>query len=172
MHELLLLRHAKSSSKTGAADDFKRPLSKRGRKDCKRMGNWLADQGLAPDLIVSSTAVRARQTAERICKRLNYALADVQWEDKIYGADARALLKILSGVDEAKSRVLLIGHHEGLDTLILRMSDWSDIPADPKLLPTAAVARFEIDSRWAQIKNAKAKLKSIIKPRELAKATT
>ncbi len=167
MHQLLLLRHAKSSTKDVTLDDFDRPLAKRGRRDCKVMAKWLNNEGIDIDLLISSPAIRAKETTRRLCKKIAYNYDDVLWEDKVYGGDVLTVLKILAQVDEDTGTVMLVGHHEALDSTILRLSDWADIPADPKLIPTGAIARFELKGRWADIKNNKARLVSITKPREL-----
>ena len=169
MHQLLLLRHAKSSHKDKSLIDFDRPLAKRGRKDSIRIGNWLKDHGLMPELIISSPAKRARQTVKRVCKSLDIDSASVQWEDCVYDANVRTLLKTLSEVPEEIDTVMLVGHHQGLESMILRMSRWSDIPADPKLIPTAAVAHLEIEGPWSDIRKCQASLKSIARPRNLVR---
>ncbi|MBT4161125.1 MAG: histidine phosphatase family protein [Gammaproteobacteria bacterium] len=169
MHQLLLLRHAKSSHKDKSLIDFDRPLSKRGRKDSVRIGDWLKDQGLMPELIISSPAKRAQQTVKRIQNSLGIDPGAIQWEDCVYDASVRTLLKTLSEVPEETGIVMLVGHHEGLESMILRMSRWSDIPADPKLIPTAAVAHLEIDGPWSDIRKCKASLKSITRPRNLTR---
>ena len=66
MKELLILRHAKSSWKDPSLDDHDRPLNKRGKKASKRMGQLLADEGIVPDLILSSTARRARRSVRQV----------------------------------------------------------------------------------------------------------
>lgn len=167
MKQLLLLRHAKSSHKDSTLTDFERPLSGRGRKNCKTMGKWLSDEKLTPDLVLSSTAERAKQTSLRIVKKMGLQADIIQWEPAIYDANARTLLKLLSEVPADIDTVMLVGHHEGLDSIILRLSKWADIPAEPKLLPTGAVARLEIDDNWANIKKCQGRLISITRPREL-----
>jgi phosphohistidine phosphatase len=132
------------------------------------MGEWMKAQGLAPDLIISSPAKRARQTARRICKSLDYEAKQIQWEDSIYDANARAVLKLLTEVPEGVETLLLVGHHLALESMILRMSRWADIPADPKLIPTCAIAWLEFDDDWSNIKKCSAKLQSITRPRVLA----
>ena len=168
MHQLLLLRHAKSAHKDKSLMDFDRPLAKRGRKDTVRIGRWLSDENLIPDLVISSPAKRARQTAKRVCKQVGIAADKIQWEDCVYDANVRTLLKMLTEVPEETGTVMLVGHHEGLETMILRMSRWADIPADSKLIPTCAVARLEIDGPWSEIKKCQARLRSITRPRGLA----
>ena len=66
MKTLLVLRHAKSSWKNSQMSDHERPLNKRGRRDAPRMGRLLGEEGLVPDLIVSSTAERALETAQEV----------------------------------------------------------------------------------------------------------
>ena len=61
MKTLLVLRHAKSSWKQAELSDHERPLNKRGRRDAPRVAAFIHDSGLGPDLILSSTAVRARR---------------------------------------------------------------------------------------------------------------
>ena len=72
MKLLLILRHAKSSWKDPDLDDHDRPLNKRGRRDAPRMGRLLRKEDLLPDLILSSTAVRARMTAEMVADASRY----------------------------------------------------------------------------------------------------
>jgi phosphohistidine phosphatase len=64
--ELLLLRHGKSDWSTGV-DDYHRPLKDRGKRDAQRIGVWLAQQKMIPDLIVTSSAERALVTAQKAC---------------------------------------------------------------------------------------------------------
>jgi phosphohistidine phosphatase len=70
--ELLLLRHAKSDWETGALDDFDRPLAKRGRKEAPGVGEWLLREGLVPDLVISSPAERAKETASLVCDAMDF----------------------------------------------------------------------------------------------------
>lgn len=166
-HNLLLLRHGKSSHKDKSLADFDRPLNKRGQRDCKSMGRWLQEEGPLPDLLISSPAKRARQTAKRICKMSGMDPTTVQWEDSIYNANVRALFKVLQGIPEDTQTVMLVGHHKGLESMILRLSEWADIPARPKLIPTAAIAWLKVQGPWQDIKRCDARLKSIIRPRDL-----
>lgn len=167
MRQLLLLRHAKSSHKDSSLADYDRPLARRGRKDCRRIGRWLKESGLEPDLILSSPARRTRQTAKRVVKHLNSDFDSIQWEEAIYDARVKTLFKLLAKVPDDFERVMVIGHHQALEEMILRKSKWSEIPANPKLIPTAAVAVLKIEGSWSEIKKADASLKMITRPRDL-----
>ena len=72
MKALLILRHAKSSWKEPLLADYDRPVNKRGKHDAPRVGQFLQEHGLVPDRIISSTAKRARKTAQAVAKTSGY----------------------------------------------------------------------------------------------------
>ena len=87
MKTLLLLRHAKSSWKDDTLTDHQRPLNKRGLATAPMMGQYLAEHGLLPDRIISSTAARAKHTAELIVEHSGFA-GDLQFPDDLYPTSA------------------------------------------------------------------------------------
>jgi phosphohistidine phosphatase len=166
--ELLILRHAKSDWDSGAATDFERPLAKRGKRDAPRVGEWLYREGLMPACILSSPAERARQTALKVCKGLDYKKSRIRWEQDIYDADVETLLGVLARVPTDAQMVLLVGHNPGLEDLIHHLTGGDyDEPDDGKLLPTAAMARLEMPDDWSRLDAGCAVLLSITKPKNL-----
>ncbi len=166
--ELLILRHAKSDWSAGDAGDFKRPLAKQGKKDAPRVGAWLYREGLVPNLVISSPAQRARQTAEKVCKSMDYKKKKIQWHDEVYGADTRDLLRLLGHCPPAARIVLLVGHNPGLEELVLYLAgDELDRQADGKLLPTATLVRLEMPDDWSALTSGCAQLVTITRPRNL-----
>src|SRR5262249_61309286 len=110
MKTLVLLRHAKSSWDDSSIRDFERPLADRGIKDAPRIGKTLEKRELNPDLIVCSTAVRARQTADAVKKAAHYD-CDMKLEDRIYGASSAGLMKVVRVLPDTALTLLLGGHH-------------------------------------------------------------
>lgn len=164
--ELLLLRHAKSDWDSGAASDFERPLAKRGKNDAPKVGSWLYREGLVPDHVVSSPAERARQTAIKVCKRLDFKKKRIAWDAEIYEAGVPALLDVLARCPGEAATVLLVGHNPGLEELLLHLAgEEVERPADGKLLPTATVARLEMPDDWSRLDPGSAHLISITRPR-------
>ena len=100
MKTLLIMRHAKSSWKEQDLPDHDRPLNKRGKNDAPRMGKLLKDEDLVPDLIMSSTAVRAKKTAELVAKACKYK-GKIVLNHSLYGAEPAAYLKILEGLSDS-----------------------------------------------------------------------
>lgn len=84
MKTLILIRHAKSDWHSAAGTDFDRPLNTRGKNVAPLMGQRLVDRGCLPDLLLSSPAKRARQTAKRIAKQLAYPEERIEYATEIY----------------------------------------------------------------------------------------
>ena len=132
---LVLVRHAKSDWGDPHLDDHDRPLNDRGRRDAPRMARRLAETGFRPDALVSSTAVRARTTAEAFAEELGAA---VTLDPELYGAPARALLAAAAATGVRS--VLVVAHDPGMSVLAAQLS--GDGIAH---MPTCAVATFRWD---------------------------
>jgi phosphohistidine phosphatase len=117
MKYLALLRHAKSSWKDPAREDFDRPLNRRGRQDAPLMGQRLAALGEHPDMIISSPARRARKTARLVAAALPYEKSAIRYDACIYEADLDTLFGLVNHLDNAWQAVMLVGHNPGLTEL-------------------------------------------------------
>ena len=165
--ELLVLRHAKSDRTAAVRKDFDRPLNKRGRKDAPRVGRLLEKEGLRPDLVLSSPAVRAKATTLAVLEELDLDEEAVRWEPKIYEAETATLLRLLSEVPRSATRVLLVGHNPGLEDLVLHLGgDGVAIPGDGRLLPTAGLARLAMPADWGRLPPGSADLLSLVRPKD------
>ena len=114
MKTLYIIRHAKSSWDDPDQDDFERPLNERGKKDAPRMGKRLSERGIAPDLIISSPAARALETAALIAKVLDYSEKNIQKDRSVYHAGSESLLRTIQGVADKNEIVMIFGHNPGL----------------------------------------------------------
>ena len=142
MKTLLLMRHAKSSWDNPDQVDHDRPLNARGRQAAPRMAHWLEQQALVPDLIVSSTAVRARETTQRMLTL--WSNVSLQLQDQLYLAPPEHLAAAVRQFPAEYSRVLLVAHNPGL-------SDWlSELTGTERHFPTGAIAVLELPvENWA-----------------------
>lgn len=160
MKTLLILRHAKSSWDDPDMPDHERPLTERGRKDAKRVGQFLEEHGLVPDLIISSTAKRARTTAKRVAKGCGYG-AEIEVDGRLYLAHPSQFTAVLREVAE-HATVLVVGHNPGLEEFVRQLT------GQPETMPTAALAEVSltIDS-WQSLSSAtEAKLVRVWRPKE------
>jgi len=146
MKTLFLVRHAKSSWDDTAMPDRDRPLNDRGTRDAPKMGERLAKRDVKPDLILSSPARRALDTAEIIAKKLDYKRKDIVVDDRLYAVTADDLLAFIRGLGDKRERVMVFGHNPELTELAHRLS--SKITH----MPTCAVAEFTFDAKsWSNV---------------------
>ena len=147
MKTLYLLRHAKSSWKFPELDDFDRPLNKRGQRDAPRMGKRLQKQNILPDLIISSPARRAQQTAQEVAQSIGYTSTAILYDETVYEASAEALLTTLQTVDNRVAVLLLAGHNPGLTALSNRFtSHYID-----NIVTAGVVAMQFATDDWAEV---------------------
>jgi len=152
MHRLHLLRHAKSGYPRDT-EDRGRPLTRRGREAAQLVGRSLPQALGAIDLVLCSDALRTRETAE-------LALAGYQppprtvFENGLYLAGAKALLRRLQALDEHDYCVLLVGHNPGIHELAVALAapgsaHYRGLAAGK--FPTAARASFAVSGAWSEI---------------------
>ena len=147
MKQLLICRHAKSSWKDPDLRDFDRPLNKRGQGDAPEMGRRLAAQRLRPDLICSSSAVRARETALHYAEQIGYPIEGIRFNPNQYTASVASLLSLIQAIDPKVATLMLVGHNPestmlanflsghridniptcGIVALAFAVSNWQDI---------------------------------------------
>lgn len=163
MKTLLILRHAKSSWKNPSLDDHDRPLNKRGKRDAPRMGKLLRKKDLVPDLIISSTARRARKTAKVVAKASHYD-GEIRLTRSLYHAGPAEYLEVLRDLPDDYQRVMVVGHNPGMEELLELLTDI------PEFMPTAALAQVALPiDRWAELDDTvPGELRKLWRPRELA----
>lgn len=170
MKRLLLLRHAKSSWDDPALDDFDRPLAPRGRKAAPRMGRELAARKWLPELVLASPAARTRETWELIAAELP-GLVPADFSDTLYDATAENILSEIQRTPKAVKTLLVLGHNPGLENLARQLaggnSEAKALQRLRKKFPTAALARFEFDGKWAELGYGGARLTHFLRPKDL-----
>lgn len=165
--ELLLLRHGKSDW-SHAVGDFERPLKKRGREGASRIGRWLSAQNLIPDIVLSSPAQRARETAELCLAALGDAAPRIHFDERLYHAENEDFEAILQKVPKLAQRVLVVGHNFGMQDFLL--SQCSAPPrhrSDGKLLTTATLAQLSYPGGTLMGSPGSAQLKALVRARDL-----
>lgn len=142
---LVLVRHGKSSWDEGDLPDRARPLAERGRRDAPMMGGRLAREGVTPDLILSSPACRAQETARLLADGLQYR-GEIALDERMYEGDVRTLLTLIGGLADDKKCVMLVGHDPEFTALAHHFS------RGITRMPTCALARFDFEGRaWSAI---------------------
>jgi len=170
MHRLHLLRHAKTEREP-SADDHARRLTRRGREDARRIGEMLSEAIGPVDLVLCSSALRTRETADLVLAAYR-PVPPVRYEDALYLAGAGKLLRRLRDLDESAGSVLVIGHNPGLHELAAALT----LPGSPHYrdlaegkFPTAARASFTIDGPWTSLDRDRHKLTDYATPKSIGR---
>ena len=161
MKRVWLLRHAKSSWDDPGLDDHDRPLAPRGVRASERIARWASDNDLRPDLVLCSTAVRARATLDLTIAALGDP--EIEFDDGLYHAWATDLLQRLTTLRPGVASVLLIGHNPGLHELACLLA-----PPGPEAFPTGALAELRLATdTWNEARAGCARLEGLVVPRSL-----
>jgi len=160
MRQLLLLRHGKAGTPAGGGD-FERPLATRGRRDAKSLAGWLRAHGLEPDLIVTSSAARAQETAVCIANHLEQDSDGLAGNERLYLASPETILSFVGNFSDTAHRVLLVGHNPGLAMLVSALGE------QPVSLPTATLAVLEFEGTWAGLSPGAARLAHLVRPADI-----
>ena len=173
MHQLLLLRHAKSAWDDPGTPDRDRPLNSRGRRAGTAMRAAMRERGLEPDLILVSSARRTLETMALLEPWDDTPL--VEQMDGLYLAPAERMLEELRLVAETVRSVLLIGHNPGLHDLAAALVGPKGLDDDSLAInrliegyPTGALAEFSIAGTWQSLDTGGGRLLHFIRPRDLA----
>jgi phosphohistidine phosphatase len=160
MKTLILMRHAKSSWKDHDLSDFERPLKKRGKKDAEMMAKLLVEKELLPQKLMSSSAKRARRTAEIIIEGCKGDFP-VEYLDQLYMAEVSVYFNLLNAIPDELERVMIVGHNPSIESLVQMLS--SQIES----LPAGAVALVSLPIKsWKELNSeTKCDLIDLYKPK-------
>ena len=155
MKSLTLFRHAKTERDSDSGRDFDRRLADRGQRDAPRMGEEIRKLGLEYDLILSSPAARAAETA-------TLAGLTPRYDERIYDASAGELMAIAEEADDAVERLLMVGHNPGFERLASRLL------GQGLDMPTGSLIEIQLPiDAWRDAAGASGRLVRFVKPKEL-----
>jgi phosphohistidine phosphatase len=170
---LILLRHAKSAWPDDVAD-HERPLAKRGRHDAPAAGRWLRKADYVPDLVLCSTARRARETWQLAEEKLG-AHPQTTFEQRIYGATSAQLLDLARQTPADIAALLIVGHDPAMRGLTLELADPEPGAAGAEALarvrtkyPTAAIAVLAFRANWRELGPGQARLAGFATPSDFS----
>lgn len=161
-----LLRHVKSSWDDATLSDHERPLAPRGEKAAARMAEWIEAHDVRPDLVLCSSALRARETLAKVEGALGSPRIVVA--DSLYAASAEELAQRLGRVPADVREVMIVAHNPGLADLCQLLAEPSpDKERIAEKLPTGALVTLETAAGWADLAPECATIAALVLPREL-----
>jgi phosphohistidine phosphatase len=164
MPALILFRHGKSDWDASYANDHERPLAERGREAAQCMGRLLQQVGQVPDLAISSSAARARDTLQLAARAGQWRCA-MRIDSALYEAGSGELLRLLKSIDTPAQRLLLTGHEPTFSEFTSRLVGRARLR-----FPTAAMARIDFDCEtWAQVDFGQGELRWLLPPKTVCR---
>ena len=163
---LYIMRHAKSDWSGPQISDSERPINKRGTRNAIRVGQWMNENNHIPQKIISSPALRAKETIELVTEQISkFNLEDLTYEDELYLAGFTQLIEFINTFKDKVQSLMLVGHNPGIENLVNYLCDRS---GDKETIVTTAnlfIFKFSSDSFNTAVDIIE--LVEAIKPREL-----
>ncbi len=170
MLTLTMLRHAKSSWGDPLLRDKDRPLNARGKTQARQIGSHLTQQGITPDLIICSTAKRARQTLKQVSKNWQTD-AETIFEDRLYLASTGTIISLLASIGTNASHIMIIGHNPGFHKLaytLAKTGNKDDLATLGERYPTATLCVIKSKAiEWQHIDDGTGELVLFTSPKSL-----
>lgn len=162
MKRLMLMRHAKSSWDSGAANDHARPLNNRGRRDAPRVGRALRELGWVPDVVISSDSQRTRETWAGTAPELSDHEIPITFTRDLYHGGLPEIAAVCEELDDRVSCAMLLGHNPGWEDAV------SDLSGVRVTMTTGNCALLEADGSWSELMQRRAwTLADLLMPRDL-----
>lgn len=156
---LIIMRHAEAE---WGMDDFNRSLTRRGHAQAPQAGSWLMEQGLIPDMLVSSAALRTRQTTTWISEALGEKAPTASLDEHLYNAPCSQLLTTIRSTPETVQSLMLIAHLPGVQDLTLELarpdSHHEALMEASYGFSPATLAVFQVEDSWEHLAQGQAKL--------------
>ena len=156
--KFLAMRHAKSSWKNESLSDFQRPLNGRGRTAAPLVAQVLREKNLVPELVISSSAERARQTSALLLEAWVGESVEAVFEESLYLASPQKYLAAIGRHGTQQKTIMVVGHNPGIEHLI------EELTGQEEIMPTAAVAIISIEPTWQDLSHGQ--LLDVIRPKD------
>ncbi len=158
----MILRHGKSSWATAREADHDRPLKGRGERDAERVGREIRQRDLTPDLILSSTALRAGSTAERAAEAAGYKHPIVKTRELYLTTVQDQFEAIAENTADVVERVMIVGHNPTSEDVVATLT------GESVTMTTANLACIDLEiATWAELPGATGSLRFLLRPKEL-----
>lgn len=127
MKIVIAIRHAKAAWTEPEVKDHLRILDQQGVLDAEKLGQFLLQEGIVPDVVLSSSAVRASRTEAIIVENLELPSSIINRKDELYNATAETILSVIQSVDPTKNIVMVVAHNPGISDFVSLVTDGSPV---------------------------------------------
>lgn len=145
MNSVYLLRHADAAPREGGQDDHDRDLSPKGQRQARRLGQFLDEASQIPEQFVSSTAVRARRTAELLAGQWSGEVP-LRSTHALYQAAPADVVNELHTLSRSIQSVLMVGHEPAWSAVVSRLIGSANVS-----LPPGTCVKIDVAPNWANL---------------------
>jgi len=164
---LIVLRHGKAAYPP--VPDHERPLAQRGNNEAPAAGKWLVEHGFYPDAIITSDAVRTRQTTTWVLNELGEKAPTPYLDSRLYMASVPEVLSVINETEEQVRTLMLVGHMPWVQELGMRLaspeSNEEAVITMAERYPTLGLMLFDIPGEWASLDGRDAVMTHFVVPR-------
>ncbi len=161
MKTLYLIKHAKSNWSIPGESDFERGLSKKGLKNIKTIGSYLSIRSIMPDIILSSCALRAQETADHLAEQIQYSGPRFYLQD-LYSSSPEIIKEIIMAQDDRFSNMFLISHNPQISELVYTLTN-----EHLSKMPSLGIVAIDFDvESWNELEEKKGKIDFFIHPKQ------
>jgi phosphohistidine phosphatase len=161
MKKIIIMRHAKSDWENSSLSDIERPLNSRGKKEAPLMGKELIKRKLIPEIMISSPAVRAQETARTVAENFDFG-SEIIIDEGFYFGTLNTVIQSLKLLPDSCNSVMIFGHNPTWESLVSLLS--GKFPE----MPTAAVAVLTFPGKfWNDLAESKCSLEALIIPKDI-----
>lgn len=144
---LYLIRHGEAEESMTGQKDFERRLTPLGQRNASRMGKLLHDYDFNPDLFLSSSALRANETANMMAEQIKFSNNKIDFSDELYSASVRSLFNFICNLDVEYKTIGIVGHNPAL----IYLGEYLTKNAIGTLVPCGILQiGFDLDS-WSEV---------------------
>lgn len=162
MKTLIIVRHGSFDHTDPQIADVDRPLNRKGRSQVSKIAARFSSLQIKPDLLVSSPAKRAMETAEIFAGKAGVSSDAIQVEEDVFEAERSEILRVVHRLDDAAQTVILVGHHPGVTELLQHLVD-----SDVEKIGVSSVAVVELSAEsWQTVSFKQGQLIEYIEPKQ------
>ncbi|MFY0675393.1 MAG: histidine phosphatase family protein [Bacteroidia bacterium] len=162
MKSVVFIRHAKSSWKNPELIDLDRPLNQRGKRDLQNVGYLFKNEGIKPDLIICSNAVRAKTTAKSLAAQCGYQ-KEIVVNENLYFKGSSTIFRQINQLSESFEKIWIVFHNPDINEIAIDL-----LQANEDNIPTlGCVFTKSISPTWINWSINNTEIVRIVKPKNL-----
>lgn len=147
MKALILMRHGAFTHDDPSEGDLDHPLSRAGKRQVAGAAKHFKTMGISPDVILSSPARRAVETAKIFAQKVGLSEDLIEISDGLYEAELPEMMRVVRAISSNHKLVMLVGHNPGITQLLHNLIETN---LEPARLASVWIVKQHV-TRWSSV---------------------